>query len=98
MTAVALLSLTPLATPVVVGTDLLFGLCLSAAGSGLHLAMNQVNGWLAAQLLAGGVAGALAGPWLAMLLPMRAMRAALSLVLSVLGADLFWRGLAPLVS
>jgi uncharacterized membrane protein YfcA len=98
LTAVALLSLTPLSMSTIVGTDLLFGLCLSGAGSGLHLAMGQVNGHVAAQLLAGGVAGALVGPWLAMRVPVRVMRAALSLVLSILGAQLFWRGLEPLVS
>jgi uncharacterized membrane protein YfcA len=94
---IALLSLTPLAPPVIVGTDLLFGLSISAAGSGLHLALGKVNGHVAGQLLAGGVAGALVGPWLATRMPVRAMRAALSLVLSVLGAQLFWRGVASLV-
>jgi hypothetical protein len=89
---IALLSLTPLAPAVVVGTDLLFGLGLSALGGGLHLAMGNVNMLLAGRLLAGGVAGALAGPWLAARAPVRPMRAALSLVLSVLGAELFWRG------
>ena len=34
---------------------------------------------------------------LATRVPVRAMRAALSLVLTVLGAQLFWRGVAPLV-
>jgi uncharacterized membrane protein YfcA len=96
LTAATLMAMTPLATPVVIGTDLFFGLCLSATGSGLHLAMSQVNSHLAAQLLAGGIAGALAGPWLAMRIPVRAMRAALSLILCILGAELFWRGVAPL--
>jgi uncharacterized membrane protein YfcA len=95
--SIAMLSLTPLAAPVIVGTDLLFGLGISAAGSGLHLALGKVNGHVAAQLLAGGVAGALAGPWLATRVPVRAMRAGLSLILSVLGAQLFWRGVASLV-
>ena len=98
LTAIALLSFTPLATPVVVGTDLLFGLSLSAAGSGLHLALGDVNSQMAVKLLAGGVAGALAGPWLAMRIPVRALRAALSLVLSCLGVQLFWRGVAPFIS
>jgi uncharacterized membrane protein YfcA len=94
---IALLSLTPLAVTAVVGTDLLFGLGLSAAGSGLHLALGSVNGPVAARLLAGGVAGAMAGPWLATRIPVLAMRTALSVVLSILGAQLFWRGVAPLV-
>jgi len=95
LTAIVLLSLTPLTAPVVVGTDLLFGMCLSATGSGLHLALGGVNGHAAAQLLAGGVAGALVGPWLAMRVPVRALRLAMSLVLSILGAELFWRGVSP---
>lgn len=98
LTAITLLVLTPLAAPVVVGTDLLFGLCLSATGGGMHLALGAVNGHAAAQLLAGGVAGAIAGPWLAMRIPVRTFRAALSLVLSLLGAELFWRGVSPLLS
>ena len=92
-----MLSLTPLTAPVIVGTDLLFGLGLSAAGGRLHLALGNVNSRLAAHLLAGGVAGALAGPWLATCMPVRTMRAALSALLSALGAQLFWRGVASLV-
>ena len=93
--SVALMSLTPLAAPAVVGTDLLFGLGLSSAGSGLHLALGKVNVPVAAQMLAGGVVGALVGPWLAMRAPVRLMRAGLSVLLSILGGQLFWRGLAP---
>jgi hypothetical protein len=91
-------SLTPLSSPVVVGTDLLFGLALSAAGGGLHLALGNVNGRIVTELLAGGVAGALAGPSLALCIPARPMRAGLSLVLSILGVQLFWRGVSSLVS
>jgi uncharacterized membrane protein YfcA len=95
--AIAMMSFTPLAAPVIVGTDLLFGLGLSAAGGGLQLALGNVNGRIAAHLLTGGVAGALVGPWLATRVPLRTMRAALSMMLSVLGTQLFWRGVAPLV-
>jgi uncharacterized membrane protein YfcA len=98
LAGVTLISFTPLDPAVVVGTDLLFGLCLSAAGSGLHLAFGNVDGHAAAQLLAGGVVGALVGPWLAMRVPVRAMRAALSFGLSILGAELFWSGVASLLS
>jgi uncharacterized membrane protein YfcA len=97
LTGIALLSFTSLATPAIVGTDLVFGLCLSAAGSGLHLAFGRIDGPAVAQLLAGGVAGALVGPWLAVRLPVRAMRTALSVLLAILGAEMFWRGVAPLV-
>jgi uncharacterized protein len=94
---IALLSLTPLTPPVIVGTDLLFGLGLSTVGSGLHLMLGDINSSLVGQLLAGGVVGALVGPWLAMRVPAPALRTALLLVLSVFGAQLFWRGVGPLV-
>jgi len=94
---IALMSFTPLAAPAVVGTDLMFGFGLSAVGGGLHFALGNVNVALACRLLTGGIAGALAGPWLATRIPVRTMRAALSATLSVLGAQLFWRGIAPLL-
>ena len=93
----ALMSLTPLTATSIIGTDLLFGLGLSAAGSGLHLALGSVNGQVAVHLLAGGVAGAVVGPWLATRVPAHVMRGVLSVALSVLGTQLFWRGVAPLV-
>jgi uncharacterized membrane protein YfcA len=95
---IALLSLTPLAPPVIVGTDLLFGLGLSVVGSGLHLLLGKVNRDFVQQLLAGGIAGSLIGPWLAMKVPAPALRTALLLVLSIFGAQLFWQGVAPLVA
>jgi uncharacterized protein len=95
---IALLSLTPLAPPVIVGTDLLFGLGLSIAGSGLHLMLGKVDGRLVEQLLAGGVAGSLIGPWLALQVPAAAVRTALLLALSFVGVQLFWLGVAPLIS
>jgi uncharacterized membrane protein YfcA len=95
---VALLSLTPLTTTVIVGTDLLFGLGLSAAATGLHLALGTVEGGVVARMLAGGLAGAVAGPWLATRLPISVMRVALSCVLCVVGVQLFWRGVVGLVA
>jgi uncharacterized membrane protein YfcA len=96
--SVALMSLTCLTSTVVVGTDLLFGLALAATGGGLHMALGNVNGRIVAELLAGGLAGALVGLWLAVRIPARHMRAALSATLSVLGAQLFWRGVTSLVA
>jgi uncharacterized membrane protein YfcA len=61
------------------------------------LALGNVNGPLVVRLVAGGVAGAAAGPWLATRVPVRTMRAVLSLTLSVLGAQLFWRGAVALL-
>lgn len=94
--SVALLSLTPLTGTAIVGTDLLFGLGLSAAGSGLHLAIGSVNTSLAVRLLVGGVVGALVGPWLATRVPARVMRVGLAAAMFCLGTQLLWRGVVPL--
>jgi uncharacterized membrane protein YfcA len=88
----ALLGLTALDVPQVVGTDLSFGLCLSLIGGGLHLTHGGVNPILLSNLIVGGIAGALVGTGLAPRIPARAMRLALSLWLFALGVQLCWQG------
>ena len=90
----ALLGLTALDVPRIVGTDLSFGLCLSLIGGGLHLSQGGVDSALLARLVTGGVVGALAGTGIAPRIPARAMRLALSLWLFALGVQLFWQALA----
>jgi uncharacterized protein len=87
----ALLGLTALDVPRVVGTDLSFGLCLSLIGGGIHLSQGGVDPTLLAHLVFGGVAGALVGTGLAPRIPARAMRLALSLWLFALGVQLCWQ-------
>jgi hypothetical protein len=89
----ALLGLTGLDVPRVVGTDLCFGLCLSLIGGGLHLSQGGVDAILLSHLIVGGVAGALVGTGLAPRIPARAMRLALSLWLFALGMQLCWQAL-----
>lgn len=88
----ALLGLTELDVPRVVGTDLCFGLCLALIGGGLHLTQGGVDASLLTHLIAGGVAGALVGTGLAPRIPARAMRLALSVWLLALGMQLCWQG------
>lgn len=90
----ALLGLTSLDVPHIVGTDLSFGLCLSLIGGGMHLSQGGVDPALLTNLIAGGVVGALAGTGLAPRIPARAMRLALSLWLFGMGVQLCWHALA----
>jgi uncharacterized membrane protein YfcA len=91
---VALLGLTALDVPRIVGTDLSFGLCLSLIGGGMHLTQGGVNPVLLTNLIIGGVAGALVGTGLATRIPSRPMRLALSLWLFALGVQLCWQAFA----
>jgi uncharacterized membrane protein YfcA len=91
---VALLGLTALDVPRIVGTDLSFGLCLSLIGGGMHLSQGGVNPVLLTNLIIGGVAGALIGTGLATRIPSRPMRLALSLWLFALGVQLCWHAFA----
>src|SRR5271168_4502185 len=58
---VALLGLTSLTTPQVVGTDLTFGLVLSVVGTGIHMLGGAYDTALLGKLAVGGVFGAIAG-------------------------------------
>ncbi|HLY41302.1 MAG TPA: sulfite exporter TauE/SafE family protein [Terracidiphilus sp.] len=90
----ALLGLTALDVPRIVGTDLSFGLCLSLIGGGMHLSQGGVNPVLLTNLIIGGVLGALVGTGLAPRIPARAMRLALSLWLFGMGVQLCWHALS----
>jgi uncharacterized membrane protein YfcA len=92
-----LMQCTTLEAARIVGTDLLFGLVLSAAGGGIHWAAGNVDTSLLARLCAGGVFGAAAGAWLATRLPSKALRAGLTVLLTVLGGQMFYKGLLALV-
>ena len=92
--SLALLNLTKLTPAQVVGTDMLFGLVVSVIGGGFHLTAGHYDAALLTKLLVGGVAGAIAGANLSAVLPARPLRIALSVCLSLLGAELCWRGLS----
>jgi uncharacterized membrane protein YfcA len=91
---VALLGLTTLDVPRIVGTDLSFGLGLSLIGGGMHLSQGGVNSALLTNLIVGGIAGALVGSGLATRIPSRPMRLALSLWLFAIGVQLCWQAFA----
>lgn len=92
----ALLHFTTLAPTQVVGTDLVFGLTLSAVGGGLHVGLGSLDSSLLLKLVAGGVPGALVGARLAHVLPPRPLRAVLLAWLVYLGGELLLRGVRSL--
>jgi hypothetical protein len=93
-----LLALTPLTPAQVVGTDLAFGLLLSATGGALHLGLGDLAPDLLLHLVAGGVPGAFLGAWLATRVPARALRLGLLVWLVYLGAQLALRGFGEIAA
>lgn len=91
--SLALMHWTTLTSAEIVGTDILFGLGLSAAAGSMHLSAGGVDTEVLRWLLAGGVPGALAGAWLATIFPTRLLRKGLAVWLICLGVNLFYRGL-----
>jgi uncharacterized membrane protein YfcA len=87
----ALLSLTTLAPPQVVGTDILFGFALSLVGSGAHLARGGVHSTLLMHLVIGGLAGVIAGSSAAKYVPKRPLRFALWVWLLLIGTEFIYR-------
>ncbi len=81
---------------VVIGTDLLFGLILSAAGGLFHLSTGTYNGQVLMLLAPAGVVGALIGASLGSKLPARPLRATLNVTLVIVGGNLCWRGVSLL--
>jgi len=94
--SLALLGMTQLTAAQVVGTDLFFGLCVSMVGSGFQLTAGNYDAAILTKLVIGGLAGGLAGTYLASMAPQRIMRAALSLWLISLGIQLCWSGIRHL--
>jgi len=88
---VALLGLTPLDAPRIVGTDLAFGLCLSLVGGTMHLSHGGLDSALLTNLIVGGILGAIVGTGLASRIPVRTMRLALSLWLFAMGVQLCYQ-------
>lgn len=86
-----------IAPAVVIGTDLLFGLILSAAGGAIHLSTGNYNSAVLAVLAPAGIVGALAGASLGTRFPARALRATLNVTLIFVGGNLCWKGLRLLL-
>jgi hypothetical protein len=91
---VGLLRLTTLPPARVVGTDICFGLVLSALGGSIHVGVGDAwSGRLLGELVLGGIPGALLGAFVAPRIPARALRAGLLILLFALGARLVLLGL-----
>jgi uncharacterized membrane protein YfcA len=86
--SLVLLGLTPLSAAEVIGTDLCFGLGLSAIGSLIQVGVGNYDGTLLLKLVVGGIAGALTGATLAGRVAQKPLRVGLLLVLIVLGCQL----------
>jgi hypothetical protein len=88
---VSLLSLTNLPAPQVVGTDLAFGLAIALAGSGVHVIGGHYATSILLKMAIGGILGGILGSGFAPKVPNRALRLALSLWLTVIGAQFCYR-------
>ncbi|MBM3763126.1 MAG: sulfite exporter TauE/SafE family protein [Acidobacteria bacterium] len=89
---------TVLPASTIVGTDLLFGMFLSAVGSGVHVLFGSVDTVLVTKMLLGGIPGAILGSWLGTRIPGHKLQVAMSLVFGYLGLHMSWKGLAPLLT
>jgi uncharacterized protein len=89
----ALLHFTPLTAATVVGTDLLFGLALSLAGGGMHVAFGSWDPLLLAKLVGGGLVGVALGTRMASWMPNQVLRVGLLLWLTYLGSHMTYQAI-----
>jgi hypothetical protein len=94
---IALMQLTTMAAPEVVGTDLMFGFVVALIGGGFHFAQGSYDPQVLIRLMAGGIVGGIAGAYLAGVFPKRVLRAAISVWLVWLGSQLCYRGWIAMV-
>ena len=92
--SISLLGLTALTAGQVVGTDMFFGLAMSAVGGSIQLHAGNYAPDLLWKLMLAGTPGAILGANMAARLPSRPLRYALSVWITGLGAQLCYRGLA----
>lgn len=85
---VALMLWYPLEPSVMVGSDLVHGLALTAVAGAGHITAGRVDLVLCAQVLAGAVPGVIAGASLATRLPQRALKGCLAAMLVAVGLRL----------
>jgi len=90
--SILLFGLTKLSAAEVVGTDLCFGLLVSAVGSAFHVSTGNYDGWLLLKLAAGGILGAITGSMLAGRVAPVPMRLAVLVMLVILGTQLAFHG------
>jgi uncharacterized protein len=92
--SIVLLTLTTLSPAMVVGTDTVFGLVLSAVGGAAHFSVGHYDRALVWQLVLGGLPGAFLGANLSRIFRPRTLRLALLSWLTFIGGELCWRALA----
>ena len=91
---VALLSMTNLTAPQVVGTDLAFGLAIALVGSGVHMIGGHYATAILIKMAIGGVIGGILASGFAPKIPNRTLRLALSLWLTVIGIQFCWNAVS----
>ncbi len=77
----------------VVGTDLLFGIVLAAAGSIFHFGFGSISGPTLGHLLMGGIPGVLLGCALAPRVPSSKLKPVIIAITLLLGLQLVWSGM-----
>jgi uncharacterized membrane protein YfcA len=90
---VALLGMTELTAPQIVGTDLAFGLAIALVGTGVHFFGGHYAVETLVKMSIGGVVGGIVGSGFAPKIPNRALRLALSLWLTVIGIQFCWQSI-----
>lgn len=90
---IALFHMTPLSAAAVVGTDLAYGLILSATGGLMHVTLSGWRSGLLLQLLAGGIVGVLAGTQLATAVSTQRLRQVILVWATILGVLMVYRTL-----
>lgn len=90
---IALFHCTPLSSAAVVGTDLAYGLLLSATGGLMHVTFSGWQTELLVQLLAGGLVGVLAGTQVATVISTGRLRQVILIWAAILGALMVYRTL-----
>jgi uncharacterized membrane protein YfcA len=76
----------------VVGTDILFGIVLAAAGSIFHFGLGSISGPLLKGLLLGGIPGVLLGCVFTAKVPSTKLKLLITAVTLLLGVQLVWTG------
>jgi uncharacterized membrane protein YfcA len=90
---VALLGMTNLTAPQIVGTDLAFGLAIALVGTGVHMIGGQYALDILIKMSIGGVVGGIVGSGFAPRIPNRTLRLALSVWLTVIGLQFCWQSI-----
>jgi uncharacterized membrane protein YfcA len=89
---VLLLNYSELTAVQVVGTDLVFGLVLAAIGSAMHWSIGSIDWAALAQLLAGGIPGALLGCAFAQRVPVKRLKMVIAAIAMLAASQLVWNG------